>query len=174
MKTLDDFLQKFVDSRGGAKVLVNGDYVNLNYPGLVETKGSDCDIYIVCNSSIDPDILQGVDFVVFQSDQKINFRPNHQPEAVMSKLTFKQNVLSENLVVYSRHKLDLVDVKAQATTPEPVTTQPPKPAFEEPVGTTVDPSTIGTPLSISGGASEPDTPEDDTPETKDDLGPKVW
>jgi len=162
MKELNDFLNGCVVSKNAdIKVLVNGEYVDINTPRVTETKDNDFDVYIVNNAGIDPDIADIADVIVYCSSKPIDYNPKANPERTMRNKRHVQNILSPNLVVYSMGEIPVVSVSEPKSIVEPV--------IKETVGTTLEPEAVGTPLSISGGAPEPESTDNVEPP----IG-KVW
>tara|TARA_Y100000992_G_scaffold302526_1_gene277108 strand:+ start:3760 stop:4236 length:477 start_codon:yes stop_codon:yes gene_type:complete len=158
MKELTDFLVSHVAANGPVKALVSGGSIDA-VDGVTQVQKGEADVYVVLQpDSIDPAIADATPVVVYVSDSKLNMRPNSQPEAVMGKKPHGQNILSEQVVVYSTS--DIV-----------------KPEPEPEIRSTLPPEDVGVAFSISGEDSTTTPgPEEEGDDNDDDgqLEPRMW
>ena len=171
MKNLEEFLAAYVKKYGSVKVVVDGDaswsftsHSHEGGPGVTEVEAADADVYIVSNAGVNSDIANEVETVVYSSTSKINYRPNNQPNAVMSSTKHSQLFLSDNLAVFSTNP-QLIELSEQVgTTPTPEQAETMQ--VEEP--NTVEELPEGFPFSVTGTET---SEEDDEPKSEED---KVW
>jgi len=161
MKTINEFVASYVDHNGSARVLINGDYVDIDVEGATQVVDLPADIYVVNNAGIDGDILNGVGTILVTSDVPLGLKSNTFPSNVMNSTLFKKTALSPNLFAY---ELDGLPSEPEPE-PEPV------------VNTTIPPDSLGSenyddgvPFSVTGGEEE-DTDEDEDVDPESQM---VW
>ena len=160
MKELTDFLINHVAANGPVKALVSGGAIDA-VDGVTQVQKGEADVYVVLQpDSIDPAIADATPVVAYVASNKLNMRPNSQPEAVMGKKPHGQNILSEQVVVYSTSEI----VKPE---PEP----------EPEIRSTLPPEDVGVAFSISGeDSTTTQEPEEEGDDDNDDgqLEPRMW
>ena len=160
MKELTDFLINHVAANGPVKALVSGGAIDA-VDGVTQVQKGEADVYVVLQpDSIDPAIADATPVVAYVASSKLNMRPNSQPEAVMGKKPHGQNILSEQVVVYSTSEI----VKPE---PEP----------EPEIRSTLPPEDVGVAFSISGeDSTTTQEPEEEGDDDNDDgqLEPRMW
>lgn len=133
MQTLEDVLKTYVELYGPAKVIVDGEDLDVTVQGIEESiSEQDFDIYIVNNGGIDINLVKLAKVVIYSSKSKINFRPSHNPTGTMQNTGFNQNILNKNLVVYTRGAMFQPQIQIPDKPQLP-------PEIFVPVGTTVNP-----------------------------------
>ena len=172
MQTVKEFLEAYVEQHGSASVLVIGDYVDIDVPGVKQLLDLPADVYVVSNTGIDLDIVESVDNVVYTQSGTIVNKSNHPPANAMGKMQHKRADLSSNVVAYTKNGLPC----GTTTTPEPP--QVPETTTPEPLNTTIPPQTPdeGVPFSITGGSDDVVEEVDDEGEEDDnnDVSGMVW
>ena len=160
MKELTDFLANHVAANGPVKALVSGGAIDA-VDGVTQVQKGEADVYVVLQpDSIDPAIADATPVVAYVASNKLNMRPNSQPEAVMGKKPHGQNILSDQVVVYSTSEI----VKPE---PEP----------EPEIRSTLPPEDVGVAFSISGeDSTTTQEPEEEGDDDDDDgqLEPRMW
>lgn len=160
MKELTDFLVNHVAANGPVKALVSGGAIDA-VDGVTQVQKGEADVYVVLQpDSIDPAIADATPVVAYVASNKLNMRPNSQPEAVMGKKPHGQNILSDQVVVYSTSEI----VKPE---PEP----------EPEIRSTLPPEDVGVAFSISGeDSTTTQEPEEEGDDDDDDgqLEPRMW
>lgn len=173
MQTVKEFLEAYVSQHGSAKVLVNGDYVDLDVPGVEQVMDLPADIYVVKNTGIDSEIAEEVDNVVYAKDGVINTKSNAHPADVMNRSLLQFAQLTDSLIVYTKNGLPCGTTTpehpkvSETTTPEPINTTIPPEAPDE-----------GVPFSITGGSDDEDVVEEvndeDEEDDNNDVSRMVW
>lgn len=149
MKNLQEFLAAYVREYGSVKVIVNGDGNYASTSGVIEVESrQEADVYIVNNAEVDSGIAKDVETVVYSSTSKINYRPQHQPNASIVNTKHSEMFIFDNFAVFSTNH-QLAKLK-----PNPITTT------SEQVGTTLAPEQMETVQMEELDTEQPETVEE--------------
>ena len=170
MSTVQDFLEDYVSQNGDARVIINGDYVELP-DGATQVNSLPADVYLVINTGIDTSIVPSVDAVVVSSDDGLSADDAQYP---------KSNVRRANQSLMCAELSDTVFAFTTNGLPHEVEEEVEE--VEEVVNTTLPPPPDeGVSFSITGGEAEDDEAEDDEAEDdesedddKNDVSGMVW
>jgi len=149
MKNLEEFLAAYVREYGSVKVTVGGDGSYTSTSGVTEVAANEADVYIVNNAEIDGKIANGVETVVYSSTSKINYRPQHQPNAGMVNTKHSEIFIFDNFAVFSTNN-QLAELKQESEEAE----------LSEQVGTTLTPEQTETIQVEELDTREPETVEE--------------